>query len=192
MPSNHPIICRPLLLLPPILPNIRVFSKDSTLCMKHSLGISNFLEKISSLSHFIVFLYFIVLISEEGFLISPCYSLELCIQMGISFLFSFAFHFSSFCRYLSGLLKHFTFSHFFFLGIVLITASCTMSQTSVHSSSGTLSDLIPWIYFSPHIYRCESCTIEKAECWRIDSFELWFGEDSWESLGLQGDPTSPS
>ena len=28
--------------------------------------------------------------------LSPCYSLELCIQMGLSFLFSFAFHFFSF------------------------------------------------------------------------------------------------
>ena len=65
------------------------------LCMKCSLGISNFLEEISSLSHYIVFLYFFALIAEEGFLISPCYSLELCIQMGISFLFSFAFHFFS-------------------------------------------------------------------------------------------------
>ena len=58
--------------------------------MKCSLGISNFLEEISSLSHSIVFLYFFALIPEEGFLISPCYSLELCIQIGISFLFSFA------------------------------------------------------------------------------------------------------
>ena len=39
--------------------------------------------------------------------------------------------------------NHFAFLHFFFLGMVLITASCTMSQTSVNSSSGTLSDLIP-------------------------------------------------
>ena len=51
-------------------------------------------------SRSIVFLYFFALITEEGFLISPCYSLELCIQMGISFLFSFAFHFSSFHSYL--------------------------------------------------------------------------------------------
>ena len=36
-------------------------------------------------------LYFFALIAEEGFLISFCYSLELCIQMFISFLFSFAF-----------------------------------------------------------------------------------------------------
>ena len=56
--------------------------------MKCSLGVSNFLEEISSLSHSIVFLYFFALITEEGFLISPCYSLELCIQMDIAFLFS--------------------------------------------------------------------------------------------------------
>ena len=31
MPSNHPILCRPLLLLPPIPPNIRVFSNESAL-----------------------------------------------------------------------------------------------------------------------------------------------------------------
>ena len=42
--------------------------------MKCSLGISNFLEEISSLSHSVVFLYFFALIAEEGFLISPCYS----------------------------------------------------------------------------------------------------------------------
>jgi len=68
--------------------------------MKCSLGISNFLEEISSLSRSIVFLYFFALITEEGFLISPCYSLELCIQMGISFLFSFAFRLPSFHGYL--------------------------------------------------------------------------------------------
>ena len=37
---------------------------------------------------------------EEGFLTSSCYSLELCIQMLISFFFSFAFCFSSFHSYL--------------------------------------------------------------------------------------------
>ena len=33
MPSSHLILCHPLLLLPPIPPNIRVFSNESTLCM---------------------------------------------------------------------------------------------------------------------------------------------------------------
>ena len=34
MPSNHLILCRPLLLLPPIPPSIRVFSNESTLPMR--------------------------------------------------------------------------------------------------------------------------------------------------------------
>ena len=34
MPSSHLILCRPLLLLPPIPPNIRVFSNESTLHMR--------------------------------------------------------------------------------------------------------------------------------------------------------------
>src|SRR5574339_596031 len=133
--------------LPPLL-NIFCFCWVHTisvlyrahLCMKCSLGISNFLEEISSLPHSAVFLYFFALIAEEGFLISSCYSLELCIQMHISFLFSFAFHFSSFtaiCKASPD--SHFAFLHFFSMGRVLIPVSCTMSRTSFHSSSGTLS-----------------------------------------------------
>ena len=34
MPSSNLILCRPLLLLPPIPPSIRVFSNESTLCMR--------------------------------------------------------------------------------------------------------------------------------------------------------------
>ena len=34
MPSSHLILCRPLLLLFPIPPSIRVFSNESTLCMR--------------------------------------------------------------------------------------------------------------------------------------------------------------
>ena len=34
MPSNHLILCHPLLLLSPIPPSIRVFSNESTLCMR--------------------------------------------------------------------------------------------------------------------------------------------------------------
>ena len=121
--------------------------------MKYSLGISNFLEEISSLSHSVVFLYFFALTIEEGFLISSCYSLELCIQMLISFLSPLLFAsllFTAICKASPD--SHFAFLHFFSMGIVLIPASCTMSQTSIHSSSGTLSDLIPWIYLSLPLY----------------------------------------
>ena len=34
MPSRHLILCRPLFLLPSIFPSIRVFSNESTLCMR--------------------------------------------------------------------------------------------------------------------------------------------------------------
>ena len=54
--------------------------------------------------------------------------------------------FSAICKV--SLDNHFAFLSFFFWGMVLMTASCTMSWTSVYSSSGTLSDIIPWIYWS--------------------------------------------
>ena len=107
--------------------------------MKYSLGISNFLEEISSLSHSIVFLYFFALITEEGFLISPFYSFKLCTQMAY---FSFSpllftsLLFTAICKASSD--SHFAFLHFFFFEMVLIPVSCTVSWTSVHSSSGTL------------------------------------------------------
>ena len=108
--------------------------------MKCSLGVPHFPEEISSLSHSIVFLYFFVLITEEGFLIYPCYSLELCIQMGISFLSPLLFAsllFTAICKASSD--SHFAFLYFFFLAMVLIPVSYTMSRTSIHSSSGTHS-----------------------------------------------------
>ena len=41
MPSSHLILCHPLLLLPPIPPSIKVFSNESTLCMRgQSIGVS--------------------------------------------------------------------------------------------------------------------------------------------------------
>ena len=41
------------------------------------------------------------------------------------------------------------------------------------------------------MYGCESWTVKKAERWRMTLLNCGVGEDSWESLGLQGDPTSP-
>ena len=51
--------------------------------------------------------------------------------------------------------------------------------------------LVKAMVFPVVMYGCESWTIKKAECRRTDAFELCVGEDSWESLGLQGDPTCP-
>ena len=42
------------------------------------------------------------------------------------------------------------------------------------------------------MYGCESFTVKIVECWGIDALNCGVGKESWESLGLQGDPTSPS
>ena len=51
--------------------------------------------------------------------------------------------------------------------------------------------LVKAIVFPVVMYGCESWTVKKAERWRIELLNCGVGEDSWESLGLQGDPTSP-
>ena len=51
MPSNHFILCRPLLLLPTIRPSIRVFSNESTLRMRWPKYWSFSFSIISSTEH---------------------------------------------------------------------------------------------------------------------------------------------
>jgi len=69
------------------------------------------------------------------------------------------------------------------LDSILNSRDITLS-TKVH--------LVKAMVFPVIMYGCESWTIKKAEHWRIDAFEVWCGRRLWESLGLQGDPTSPS
>ena len=52
--------------------------------------------------------------------------------------------------------------------------------------------LVKGMVFPVVMYEWESWTINKAEHRRIDALNWTVGEDSWESLGLQGDPTIPS
>ena len=52
--------------------------------------------------------------------------------------------------------------------------------------------LVKAMVFPVVMYGCESWTVKKAEHQRIDAFELLCWRRLWESLGLQGDPTSPS
>ena len=109
LPSNHLILCCPLFFLPSIFPSIRGFSNESAPRIRWPKYWS---FSISPSNEY----YFFALIAEEGFLISSCYSLELCIQMFIYFLFSFAFTslFIAICKASSD--SHFAFLHFFFWG----------------------------------------------------------------------------
>ena len=52
--------------------------------------------------------------------------------------------------------------------------------------------LVKAIVFPVVMYGYESWTLKKAEHQIIDALNCGVGEDSRESLGLQGDPTSPS
>ena len=85
---------------------------------------------------------------EEGFLISPCYSLELCIQMGISFLFSFFFalpFFSQlFVRPPQTAILLFCISFPWGWSWSLSPGQCHEPPSIVHQAL-CLSDLIPWI-----------------------------------------------
>ena len=98
--------------------------------MKCSLGISDFLEEISRLSHSIVFLFFFALIPEEGFLsllaILWNSAFKWVYLSFIPLLFT-SLLFTAICKASSD--SHFVFLHFFFLGMVLIPVSCTMSPT---------------------------------------------------------------
>ena len=108
--------------------------------MKISLGISNFLKEISSLPHSIIFLYFFALITRKAFLsllVILWNSAFRWIYLSFPPLCSASLIFSSIYKASSD--NHFAFLHFFFLGMILITLSCTMLQTSVHSSPGSLS-----------------------------------------------------
>ena len=136
--------------LPPLL-NIFCFCQVHTIsvlywahpCMKCSFDISNFLEKTRKIS-----LVFPILLFSST-------SLHCLFRKAFLSLFAilwnsaFKWVYLSFSPLLLASLlctvlckassdNHFAFLHFFFQRMVLIPAFCTMSQTSIHSSSGTL------------------------------------------------------
>ena len=108
--------------------------------MKYSLGISNFPEEISSLSHSVVFLYFLALIAEEGFFKSLLAllwnSAFRCLYLSLSPLLFASLLFTAICKASPG--SHFVFLHFFSL------FSESLIQFSVEGQgcvSSLLSDL---------------------------------------------------
>ena len=52
--------------------------------------------------------------------------------------------------------------------------------------------LVKAMVFPVVMHGCESWTIKKNDTEELMLLNCSVGEDSWESLGLQGDPTSPS
>ena len=106
MPSSHLILCRPLLLLPPVPPSIRVFSNKSTLHMRWPKYCSFSFRTIPS--------------KEIPRLIN--------------------------------------------LDSILKSRDITL-PTMVHLFKATIFPVL--------MYGCESWTVKKAKCLRIDAFALW-------------------
>ena len=126
--------------------------------MKCSLGISNFLEEISSLSHSIVFLYFLQWSLRKAFLSLLALlwnSAFKWVYLSLSPLPSLLF--TAICKVSSDNLFA-----FLFLGDGL--GHCLLYNVTnlCPYSPGTLSDLIPCIYLSLPLYNCKGFDISHS------------------------------
>ena len=91
MPSNHLILCRPLLLLPSIIPSIRVFSNESGLRVRWPKNWNFSISRSSAYSGLISFrMDWFVLLAVQGTLKSLLqhHSSKLSIIQHSSFLYS--------------------------------------------------------------------------------------------------------
>ena len=139
MPSSHLSLCHPLFFLPAVFP-ILFFS---------SISLHWSLRK--------AFLTLLAILWNSAFK---------WVYLSFSPLLFTSPLFTAICKSSSD--SHFAFLHFFFLGIFLIPVSCTVSWTSVHSSSGLcLSDLI-WICLSLPLYNRKG--FDLGMTWMV----LWF------------------
>ena len=124
---------------------------SNNLCMKCSLGISNFLEEISSPSHSVVFLYFLHWSWRKAFLSLLAFLWNSSFKWGyLSFSpLPFASLLTLFVRPPQTTILPFAFLS---LGDGLDPCLLYSVTNLCHSSSGTLSDLIPWICLSFLLY----------------------------------------
>ena len=109
------------------------------------LGISNFLEEISSLSHSVlssISLHWLLRKAFLSLLVILWNSVFRCFYLSLSALPYTSLLFIAICKASSE--SHFAFLHFFFLRMVLIPLSCTMPRTPIHSSLGTLACSRKW------------------------------------------------
>ena len=85
MPSNLIILCHPLLLLPSILPSVRVFSNESGLCIRWSFSISPSSEYSGLISFKID--WFDLLVVQGTLKSSPAPQLESISSSGLNLLY---------------------------------------------------------------------------------------------------------
>ena len=152
MPSSHLILCRPLLLLPPILPSIRVFSNESTLRMRW--------PKYWSFS----------------FSINPSNEIPGLISFRMDWLDLLAVQgtIKSLLQHHSSKASILRYSAFFTVQLShpYMTTGKTIALTR-RTFVGKVMSLLLNMLSRLVMYGCESWTVKKAERRRIDAFELW-------------------
>ena len=146
MPSSHLILCYPLLLLPSIFPNIKVFSNQSALCIRW--------PKVWSFS------------------ISPSNEYSGLISFRIDW-----FDLLTVQGTLKSLLQH----HSSKTSVLQHSLLYGPTLTSVHDYWKKKIALTIWTFVSKVRSLLFNTLLNSGA-----------GEDSWESLGLQGDQTSQS
>jgi len=201
IPSNHFILCRPLLLLSSIFPSIRVLSNESALHIRwpkywsFSFNISPSNEHPGLISFRMDWLD---LLAVQGTLKSllqhhgskalilqhsgPITSWQIDGEIVTDFILGGS---KNHCRcWLQPWNKK-----------MLDPWKKSYDQLSILKSGDitlpTKVCLVKAMVFPVVIWGCENWTIKKADWRRTDAFECGVGEDSWESLGLQ-DQTSQS
>ena len=170
MPSSHLILCRPLLLLPPILPSIKDFSNESTLHMRR--------PKYWSFS-------FSIIPSKEilGLISFRMDWLDLLAVQGT--LKSFLQHHSSKTSLV--VLIYYELHILKFFICIYLKISCSVGVSLQDTPSNLyVSEKISFVAFTgigcwyfvsklfslKILWLVESWTVKKSECWRIDAFEL--------------------
>ena len=150
MPSNHLILCHPLLLLPSIFPSIRVFSHESALCTGRG-------QVKLLVSHWNIF--------------SVLY-IKYCIYSKIYFVI-YLLYIICFIYLLYIYIHTHTHTHIY---IYIGGKALTKLDRILKSKDITLPTkacLVKAMVFPVVMYGCKNCTTKKTECWRIDAFELW-------------------
>ena len=152
MPSNHLTLCHPLLLLPPVLPSIRVFSSASTLHMRWPKYWSFSFNISPSKEH-------------SELISSPITSQQIDGQTVADFIFlGSKVTADGDCRH--EIKRHLLLGRKVMTNLDSILKSRNITLlTKVH--------LVKVMVFLVVMYGCESWTIRKAERQRIDAFELW-------------------
>ena len=134
--------------------------------MKSSLGISNFPEEISSLSHSVIFLYFFAFITEEGFL-TLLAILET--RQSNGFIFPFLLCLSP----PQTTILPFCISFSWGFSWSLPPVQCHKSPSIIFQAL-FLSDLIPWIYLPLPLYNRNG--FDLGHTWMVEWFSIcpWY------------------